>query len=269
MDTTRVDPDAAGAPIGYHARDLGALFPGVTVFVASFNTRNALELTLRSAKRLAGCPFDFHVGDSGSTDGSRDLIARLQQDGVISVREVAQGRRHWEWLDHWRQTCPTRYAVFVDSDVQFLRPGWLAAVLETADRKAWALVGGEMVPEQPDSLHDGVVPFRFAARLSPWLLLVDIAECDPVPISFQDWSHESTRVHEGRVAYDVSGTLFHTLRLREIGCGPMPTTFQRSYRHYGGLSWQARGMGRLWLERRFRDLALVSRLQVERRRRND
>ena len=263
VSTTRIDPDASRAPTGYQARDLDGLLPGVSVFVASLNTRHALELALRSAKRLAGHPFDAYVGDSGSNDGSLEVVERFACEGVIRY-EVVQGRRHWEWLDTWRQTCPTRYAVFVDSDVQFLRRGWLAALLETADRHGWAMAGGELVPERPDCLHDGVIPFRFSARLSPWLLLVDIARCDPVHTSFQDWSHESTRVHEGRVAYDVSGTLFHILRLRDIGCGPMPASFRRKYRHYGGLSWRNLGSGRLGVSRRLERAALSTRLLSER-----
>jgi hypothetical protein len=259
-------PEAANGPTGYHTRDLSALRPGVSVFVASLNTVDALELAVRSATRLSDHSFDLIIGDSGSTDGSLELIRRLEAEGIVSDHEVVPGRPHWEWLDHWRQSCPTRYAVFVDSDVQFLAPGWLEALLEWADREKWAMVGGEFIGEQPDSLHAGVILFRFAARLAPWLLLVDIERCDRVHVSFQDGSHPSTQVHEGTIAYDVGGRLFHSLRLLGIGCGAMPAAFRQSYRHQGGLSWLGPGSGRQRLKRSFQRMAVKGRLRLERRR---
>lgn len=266
MSTAGIYAEVAGAPIGYHARDLSALRRGVSVFVASLNTRDALELTIRSAKRLPGRSFDLYVGDSGSTDGSLAIIEHFRLDGTIRSYDIIENRPHWQWLDHWRQTCPTRYAVFVDSDMQFLRGNWLEALLECADDQSWAMVGGEIVAEQQYCLHNGVVPFRFAARLSPWLLLLDIERCDPVPVSFKDWSHPSAQVPEGRVAYDVSGTLFHSLLRHGIACGALPVTFQQSYRHYGGLSWRGSGSGRQRVERRLEHMTLKRRLQRERRR---
>jgi hypothetical protein len=196
------------------------------------------------------------------------LIRQLAEEGVVDGYEVAAGRKHWEWLDHWRQTCETRYAVFVDSDVQFLRLGWLRDLIRSAERSKWALTSGELVPEQPDSLHAGTVLFRFAERLAPWLIAVDIAMCDVSHVSFRDWSHESREVHEGRIAYDVAGTLYHTLCLDGVPCGSLPPDYEQTFRHYGGLSWNASGRGRKWIRVVAQSASLNARLRKERWRRS-
>ena len=108
----------------------------VHLYVASLNTATATELCIRSMREFAGYPFELTIGDSGSDDGSVEMLRRLETLGWLSVEVAAGGRLHAEWLDEWRGSCTARLAVFVDSDVEFLRPGWLVQLVS-----AWRSTG--------------------------------------------------------------------------------------------------------------------------------
>ena len=83
-------------------------------------------------RHYAGHPFRLVVGDAGSTDGSVAMLRGFAARGWLDLEEAPDGRRHAEWLDRWVQRCATRYALFCDSDVEFLGPGWLADLVHAA-----------------------------------------------------------------------------------------------------------------------------------------
>ena len=125
--------------------------PPVTIFVASINTASATELCVRSidrhTKREA---YTLCVGDCGSTDNSLPRIMALVHEHLIDdVMLAPHGRSHGAWLDLWTNTCTTRYAVMVDSDVEILKPDWLDVLLKTADDSEAAIVCAEILEELP------------------------------------------------------------------------------------------------------------------------
>src|SRR5207253_510528 len=93
------------------------------VYIASFNTAPSTELCIRSLLRYAGLPLQLTVGDSSTRDGSRAMLERFERKGLLRLEVAPQGRAHADWLDGWVITCPDRYALFVDSDMEFLQYG--------------------------------------------------------------------------------------------------------------------------------------------------
>jgi hypothetical protein len=212
----------------------------VAVHVASFQTCAATELCVRSIHEYAGHPHTLTVGDSGSTDGSLAMLEGLRSRGWLELELAAGGRQHADWLDHWLRRASADLAVFVDSDVEFRRDGWLAKMVTTCLARRAALVYADFVDEQPYFVEPvGHTTVRLAGRPGPWLLLVDVRLTAPVDTSFRFHAEETGAVPEGVIAYDVGGRFFLAARRAGLGCVDMPGSFRRAFRHYGGLSWTA------------------------------
>ena len=79
----------------------------VTVHLASLNTRAVTELCIRSLREHAGMPFELVVGDCGSTDGSLEMLRRMEAEGWLRLEVAPEGRRHPDWLDRWLAACTT------------------------------------------------------------------------------------------------------------------------------------------------------------------
>lgn len=212
--------------------------PTVHVYVASFNTRSATELCIRSMRELAGYPFRLTVGDAGSSDGSVAVLQSLRQRGWLEL-EIRKGWGHADWLDHWRAAFDTDLALFVDSDVEFRRSRWLARMVQAATGSGAALVCAEFGRETPRFVEPvGHKTVRFAERPGPWLLLLDVEQSRAIRASFQFHADHHAPVPEGIMAYDVGAMFFRELRERGLPFRVMPRSFRRSYRHVRGLSWR-------------------------------
>ncbi|MGO8864800.1 MAG: glycosyltransferase [Acidimicrobiales bacterium] len=212
--------------------------PSVTVFVASYNTRSATELAVRSAHRFAGCPFTLIVGDSASRDGSREMLTKLERRGQLQLVSVPSQRRHAQWLDWFLEHCPTRIGVIIDSDIELLKDGWLVDLVQALSDQDAAFVGSESTPEAPictsadgESIH--LMP-RIAA---PWLMALDVEKVRSLGCSFNE---ERGGIDAGGLPflYDVAG---YTQKMASDAGFPvvaMPSTYAAKYHHFRGLSWR-------------------------------
>jgi hypothetical protein len=213
----------------------------VRIHVASFNTRRATELCIRTMHRYAGHPFQLVVGDSGSDDGSLELFEALQRDGWLELEQSPGRWQHQDWLDHWLATTPVHRALFCDSDVEFRRRGWLAEMVRTADDSSAALVASEMVMEHRNMIEPtGGKLVRARSRPAPWLMLIDAPAIRALETSFAFYARDNDQLPEGLEIFDVGGWLFHTIQDEGLAWTTMPEDFGRYYRHYGGLSWGRR-----------------------------
>jgi hypothetical protein len=215
----------------------------VTVHVASLDTKHVTELCIRSMRHYAGRSFDLVVGDAGSTDGSLTMLRRFEERGWLTLEVAAGGRKHAEWLDLWLSRCPTRFAVFSDSDVEYLRGGWLRDMVERATTTGAALVGARM-QWPPDTFVHPVsgAARRLAPRPTPWLLLLDVEQVrGRVDASFRYVDVEDPEAFGGKVAYDVGAAYFAALEASGLTWAEMPPEWQPTFRHFGGLTWLKSG----------------------------
>lgn len=237
----------------------------VRVHVASWNTRRATELCIRSMHRTAGHPFELVVGDGGSTDGSVAMLERLEGDGRLRLQRVDGGRTHAAWLDHWYATCPTRFLVFSDSDVLYRRHGWLRDMVARAGSTGAAMVATRVQAR-------GGVPFvhpmtgarrTLAPRPEPWLVLIDLAQTRPVvSTSFAYEDGAPAADDASRLAYDVGAAFFRDFTAAGLRCEEMGPSFSSAYHHFGGLTWQRGGDARLALARRLKQMAKHARVHA-------
>lgn len=235
----------------------------VQVHFASYNTIAVTELTLRTLRGRAGVDHTLLVGDCGSTDGSLALLERLAAEGWCGLEVAPDGRKHAEWLDRWLAAATTRYIVFCDSDVEFRRDGWLAAMLDTAHRTGAALVATRIQAR-------GGVPYRhpvtgatatLAARPEPWLVLIDVEQVRGVVTTSFGYD-EAVAADGTKIAYDVMAAFFRDLEAAGLPYAEMPPDFAAAYRHFGSMTWQKAGGAGMPLARRAKQLAKLAWVQV-------
>jgi hypothetical protein len=237
----------------------------VAVYVGSFNTVHSTELCIRSLHRFADYPFSLTVGDSGSVDGSAEMLLTLRRAGWLQLELSAKGRTHAEWLDEWLSRGETRWAVLVDSDIEFRKGGWLSPLVGAARAVDAVLVCTEILGEVERAVEPvGRRVVRLAARPAPWLLLVDIPRIRELGVGFSFHAVETAAVPEGLVAYDVGGLLFRELQASKLPWIEMPRRYRLRFSHYGGMSWMA-GEQRASLRRRWQRQMIERRVMRLRR----
>jgi hypothetical protein len=206
------------------------------------------------------------VGDGGSTDGSVAMLRRLAAQGLIDLDVAEGGRTHAEWLDQWYTTCTERYCVFSDSDVEYRAANWLADMLAAAESSGAALVATRIQARDGVAYEHPTTGAKrtLAPRPEPWLVLIDVEQTRPhVTASFR--YADRLQPDGTKVAYDVAAAFFDEFERAGLQCVEMPPSFASAYRHFGGLSWQQRGMP---LRRRLKQIAKRSyvRMRLERAR---
>ena len=243
--------------------------PSVRAHLASYNTANATELCVRTLIGQAGYHVRVTVGDCGSDDGSQAMLERFAAADVIDLEVAPNGRAHPEWLDRWFAACDTKYAVISDSDVEYLRAGWLRDMVATAERERAALVATRIQAVGGVAYQHPVTGAKrtLAARPEPWLMLIDVEQVRP-RISTSFAYRDEVQPDGSKVAFDTAAAWFRDLDAAGLRWVEMPADFARAYRHYGSLSWQ-KGKAMPW-KRRLKQLTkrawVWERLQIARRR---
>lgn len=227
----------------------------VTVCVASFNTRSCTELCVRSIHDRAGYPLTLRVGDSGSTDGSVELLEAMQARRLLTLEPSGSARLHAEWLDYWRSHVDADLLVFVDSDVEFRRRDWLVKIVAEVQRSGCTIIYAEWLPGGPTCLDNRSA--RLAGRPAPWLLGLVPGELTAVEASFAEVWTETSDVPEGLLVEDVGAAFSAESSRGGAHRTKLPKSFGRHYHHYGGLSWIPSGGWRG--RKKDRDESVVSR----------
>jgi glycosyltransferase involved in cell wall biosynthesis len=212
----------------------------VRVYFASINTAAVTELCVRTMRQFADYPFELVVGDCGSTDGSLEMLRSFERRHWLQLEVAPDGRRHPDWLDGWFATCPTRYVVFCDSDIQFRRAGWLQQMVERAQADDAALVAtriqarGGIAYQHPRTGARRIL----AERPEPWLMLIDVEKTRGLVTTSFAYRDELQDDGVTKVAYDTSAAFFRDLKAAGLHFAEMPPEFAHAYRHYGSLSWK-------------------------------
>lgn len=173
--------------------------PSVAIATVNYNTQPLLELLVRSIERYTPEPHRIYVFDNGSTDGSREYLAGL--DEVVSVL-AKENVGHTGGLNTLVKDMTEDVLVCLDTDAHVYREGWLSALLEELDGTVKAVgfqsgFGGD--------------PGKVAKSLHAFCLLVDLRpfrEAGKLP----DFSPV---VEDGRQVIDVAGRI--SFDLAELG----------------------------------------------------
>jgi GT2 family glycosyltransferase len=229
----------------------------VTILCATVNSHDAVRLTLLSLRRFTPTACRVLVADNGSRDGTLEFLKSLPWVDLVTVEQRCRmdGRKratakyimHGLTLDWLAARVKTPYFVTLDSDVEFLRPGWLADMLVVL-RRDKALAVGEF--------EAGIGGYR--PRLAPHVLLVDAKQFRAIGGSFVSF----VRIGERREArrwvrtpmgfvldeaeqatyrsgafYSTGAALFERVLERGSQWVQTPRPIRKKYRHFGHMSW--------------------------------
>lgn len=220
----------------------------VTVLCATLNARDAVQLTFETFFEHTPEPVRVVVVDNGSTDGTVEALTRFPRiETVDRVATVPSDRLHGATLDWLVGQVATRYFLTLDSDVEFLRSGWLSDLLTLADRVR-ATAAGEYEPGwgtyrprlAPHVLL--VATQRFRALGGEFRARVTIDDPDQAaewlrrPAGFQ-LTADTLRLFPSARFYPTGSVFFERIRSAGDTWAIVPALIAGSYRHLGHMSW--------------------------------
>lgn len=118
--------------------------PSASIILRSFNEAWALRQTLPALKAQNFTTWDLIVIDSGSTDGSVELLRRFQPRHLVQIP-------HHEYnparvMNHGMRLASSNVAIFLNADATPQGPDWLAPLVAALMDPQVAAVFGRQVP---------------------------------------------------------------------------------------------------------------------------
>lgn len=126
----------------------------VSVVVATHARPRMLDRLLASLVDQRDDPVPVVVVDDASGDGTSDVLADWADRRPAQLRALATDRTRGPAVARnlgWRAT-DTEWVAFTDDDCE-ATPGWLTALLETAERTGASLVQGRTLPHPAEQHH--------------------------------------------------------------------------------------------------------------------
>lgn len=121
--------------------------PLVSIILRSFNEGYALAETLPALRGQDYGPWELIVIDSGSTDGSVDLLRQAQPRQFIQIQPHEYNPSRV--MNHGMQLARAEVAVFINADATPQGPGWLRPLVQALQDPRTAAVFGRQIP-RPD-----------------------------------------------------------------------------------------------------------------------
>jgi glycosyltransferase involved in cell wall biosynthesis len=221
----------------------------ITILCATRNGGDAVRLTFSSLRRFTPEGCRVLVADNGSTDGTLDFLSGLDWIDLFRRDPRRSKTSHGATLDWLARKVTTRYFLTLDSDVIFLRRGWLSELLEALQQDRGTAVG---------EYESGVAGYR--PRLAPYVLLLHTERFRALRSSFESgvrfrdpadvrrWRRRPPTLHldyaelqryPSATFYSTGAMLFE--RMVETGTRwiDTPVRTRMKYRHLGHMSWAA------------------------------
>lgn len=200
----------------------------VTLIVVNWNQRPCIELLLKSycQHHYIGSPLKLILFDNGSEDGSKEWM--LENDIPFISSSVNIG--HENALNKIYNQIKTRYALLVDSDVQF--KGYVFDYLDNLDNIV--VSAGELIDK---NYINGT---KIKDRISPWFTLFNYERVKEAGITTfranEDWTYDvGSEFYENIVRAGFQN--FNIDRLPGDQDNDLISMKYEKFRHWGKVSW--------------------------------
>jgi hypothetical protein len=181
------------------------------------------------------------------SEPERHILQKMRRKANVVVPTLEEMRHHAPALNWLASHVETRYFLLLDSDVEFLQPGWLSELIAIAEQEDLGAIG-EYEPGQ----------YPCMPRLATYLLLIRTDTFRSLKTSFSSElrfsdDHERQRwysqQHDDVLAasafdgyssaafYDTAALLFEGIVRRGIAWRPFPATTAAKFRHFGHMTW--------------------------------
>ena len=118
--------------------------PFVSIIIRSFNEAWALRETLPALEAQDYHNWELIVIDSGSTDGSVDLIRHARPRHLIQIRPSEYNPSRV--MNHGMKLAAAEFGIFLNADATPQNPGWLRPLVLALQDERTAAVFGRQVP---------------------------------------------------------------------------------------------------------------------------
>ena len=118
--------------------------PLASIIVRSFNERWALRDTLPALQAQAFGPWELIVIDSGSTDGSVDLIRQAHPHHFIQIRPEEYNPSRV--MNRGMELARSDYGIFLNADATPRDSNWLRPLVDALQDRSVAAVFGRQLP---------------------------------------------------------------------------------------------------------------------------
>ena len=207
---------------------------GVTVVIVNWNTKDVTADVIRAVQRLSPSSVCFLVVDNGSTDGSRQMLAKWPDIGKLLLRFNAG---HGVALDIAVALVRTKVAVTLDSDAIPLRPDWLDQAVNPVREGRAVLAGLRASRDFVHPVYSAVDTAEFVRRRLSFQTLVP-PDVDPTAESWGVEAWDTAELMTRRLRDDEVVFVDRTENL--VTGLPGMTTGGVVY-HHGGVSRGASG----------------------------
>jgi rhamnosyltransferase len=119
--------------------------PSVSIIMRSFNEAWALRDTLAALKRQEYRNWELIVIDSGSTDGSVEIIQKAEPRHFVQITEYQPARV----INQGMELARAEYCIFLNADATPQGPDWLCPLVGPLRNPGVAAVFGRQIP-RPD-----------------------------------------------------------------------------------------------------------------------
>lgn len=212
-------------------------WPGLTIFISSFNTLWPLKLTLASMEANSNYqPRQLIIGENSSKDGSGEFLQQLSGTGSGVTVHTQVPQPHGLWLDFALQTTQTRYLACVDSDLLFFRGNLLQRAIDYMEQTpdCWLLEADR----RPAAAHWERPGVHCPEALATWLFVVRTELREKISSTFlgQDGKELGD---DGRpvVHYECGAMVLEEMRSKGLRYDVMPWWMRQMFYHFGSLSW--------------------------------
>jgi glycosyltransferase involved in cell wall biosynthesis len=220
----------------------------LTIVCATFNAREAVQLTLMSLRNCL--PFETRVlvADNGSTDGT---LAHLESQEWLTVAPLSArpgaATDHGSTLDWLAEQVTTPYFLTLDSDVELLTRNCLDDMLALAQAEGLDALG----------VYEPAIG-AYRTRLAPYALLLRTATFRALDTSFRSFARIDDPLEAARwrarppsedlplsemesyrtaAFYPTAAALFERLTQRGDHWANLSPAIAARVRHYGHMSW--------------------------------
>jgi hypothetical protein len=249
--------------------------PPVTVVCATRNARAAVRLTFASFFRYNDGETPIFVADNGSTDGTLEELRRWPQIQLVTIAQrrallacdrarqalvpepgarrpeedddLVDITEHGATLDWLVERVTTPLVLVMDSDVEFLQDGCLAAMVDLVESRRLAALGQlepgwhgyqpRLAPALLLLRTDVVRRYRASFRPATWIS--DPAEADRWARRGPAYEAPPSELasYHSLSTYPTAALLFERLREGGEAWADLPDDISRRFRHFGHMSW--------------------------------
>lgn len=211
--------------------------PEVTLFISSFNTLHALQVTLGSLEKTNQKRDKLIIADNQSTDGSLEFLREYAKNRPwVELIENPNLKLHGIWIDEILKKCETKYLFFIDSDILFFGEDLVSQCVAYMESNPDCQI---FESEERIGGTNGTNPKTICEEaISTWFFCIRTSVREKVKESFLIlYAHEQPEIEGMKVISDTGAKFLKEMKRQSLKMHIFPWSMRFQFHHFGSLSW--------------------------------